>query len=178
MDTRLPTILMLSLGPAAVVATDAAGQDAGPAARVPGQPGGGASTASGTAVTSSGEGVVGEAGTLPAGQRASGGPDFFLFIIMGVFAFMIFSMIMSTRKQKKQAEQLMSSLGRGDTVQTGAGIIGVIGEIRDDIVVLKIDDATHAKLKVTKSSIVRVVKPAAGKTSASDSSTADGAEAA
>lgn len=91
-----------------------------------------------------------------------------LFIMMGVFAFMIISMMMNSRKQRKQTQQLLASLSRGDTVQTAAGIIGVIGEVRDDVVVLKIDDSTHTKMKVTKASVVRVIKQAADKAGASD----------
>ncbi len=80
------------------------------------------------------------------------------FILLSVFAFMIISMMMSGRKQRKKTAQMLSGLARGDTVQTSGGIIAVVGEVRDDVVTLKIDEANHTKMKVTKASISRIVK--------------------
>ncbi len=137
-------------------------QAAGPAARVPGQAG---APATGAPV---GEGAALVPGDATAAQAAPPGSNMMLFIMMGVFAFMIISMMMNSRKQRKQTQQLLASLSRGDTVQTAAGIIGVIGEVRDDVVVLKIDESTHTKMKVTKASVVRVIKQAADKAGASD----------
>lgn len=132
----------------------------GPAARVPGQaPTQGAPA--GQAAAGGGEGTVapgGVGGTGPAAQATPKGPDMMFFILLSVFAFMIISMMMSGRKQRKQTAQMLAGLSRGDTVQTNGGIIAVVGEVRDDVVTLKIDESNHTKMKVTKASISRIVK--------------------
>lgn len=146
---------------------DQAGSSGGPAARVPGQSAGPA-----PAGQSQSEGTLapgGVAGGAPGGgaQTPPQGPSMMFYMMFAVFAFMIVSMMMSGRKQRKQVAQMLAGITRGDTVQTSGGIIGVVGEVRDDVVVLKIDESTHTKMKVTKSSISRVVK------SASDRGTVD-----
>jgi preprotein translocase subunit YajC len=138
----------------ALIMQDQPAAPAGPVTRVPGQaaqPGNG----NGTALVPGDPTAAGAA----APARGAGGPDFFMFAILGLFAFMIISMMLSGRKQRRQIQDMLASLTRGDTVQTTGGVIGVIGEIRDDLIVLKIDETNGTKMKVTKTSIARVVKP-------------------
>jgi len=78
-----------------------------------------------------------------------------MIIIFGLFFFLI--ILPAQRREKKQREQLMSTLKKNDEVVTSAGIIGVVWNIKEgaDEVVLKIDD--NARLRVTRSSIVRIM---------------------
>jgi preprotein translocase subunit YajC len=77
---------------------------------------------------------------------------------------MVFFMMMTSRRQKNQQQQLLSNLKRNDKVITNAGIIGVVVDVRDkkddDIkeeeLVLRVDDNTNTRMRVLKSSIVRV----------------------
>jgi preprotein translocase subunit YajC len=50
---------------------------------------------------------------------------------------------------------LFTALKKNDEVVTAGGIIGVVQNIKDDEVLLKIDD--NAKMRVLKSSITRII---------------------
>ena len=70
-----------------------------------------------------------------------------LFVVMWAF------MIRPQRKQQKELEQFRSSLKRGDKVVTAGGIYGIVDEIKDRSVLIKVDG--EVKLRVDKNSIVR-----------------------
>jgi preprotein translocase subunit YajC len=80
---------------------------------------------------------------------------------------MIVTQIFAGRKQKKQREQMLNSVQRHDRVQTVGGIIGSVAEVRDDEVVLKVDEATNTKIRVARSAISAVLKKSSGETAGS-----------
>lgn len=80
-------------------------------------------------------------------------------LLLGVFVFFIFTMISSERKQKKKRAAMMSALKRHDRVQTVGGIIGVVTEIKDEEVVLRVDETTKTRIRFSKSAIQQVLKP-------------------
>jgi preprotein translocase subunit YajC len=63
------------------------------------------------------------------------------------------------RQQQKQQQLLISSLRKNDEVLTSGGIYGIVVSIKEkgDEVALKIDDNSPVRLRVSKSSIVRVL---------------------
>lgn len=133
----------------------------------------------------SGLGVVQEGGDLPTnvpgigpgpaettegadGSTAGGGggggttPTFnpmFLLLLL-VLVFMIVTTMMSSRREKRRVADMIAGLKRGDRVQTLAGIIGTVQEVRDEAVVLRVDDATGTKINFAKSAVQHVLKPA------------------
>ena len=70
-----------------------------------------------------------------------------LFVIMWAF------MIRPQRKQQKELEKFRNELKRGDKVVTAGGIYGIVDEIKDRSVLIKVDG--DVKLRVDKNSIVR-----------------------
>lgn len=77
---------------------------------------------------------------------------FWFFIIV----IMYFLMIRPQRKRQQQQQQLISALKTGDKVVTNAGIHGLIANVKETTVMLKIAD--NVKIEVEKSSITNVVK--------------------
>ena len=63
------------------------------------------------------------------------------------------------RQQQKQQQSLIAGLRKNDEVLTSAGIYGIVVSIKEkgDEVALKIDDGSPVRLRVSKSSIVRVL---------------------
>jgi preprotein translocase subunit YajC len=82
--------------------------------------------------------------------------DFFqpllMFGFMGVI--MYFLMIRPQQKKQKEHQRLMSSLKTGDKVVTSAGIHGLISNVKDKTVVIKVAD--NVKIEFDKSSIAGV----------------------
>ncbi len=73
----------------------------------------------------------------------------FIGIIFVIFYFLI---IKPQQTQRKKHQEFLSNLKKGDKVITASGIWGVITDISDDTVTLKVD--TNTKIKFTKETVV------------------------
>lgn len=89
---------------------------------------------------------------LQAGATANSSWSMWVMLIL-IFVVMWFFMIRPQRKQQKELEKFRNSLKRGDKVVTIGGIYGVVDEIKERQVIIKVDDDT--KLKVDKNSLVK-----------------------
>ncbi len=89
---------------------------------------------------------------LQAGATASSSWSMWVMLIL-IFVVMWFFMIRPQRKQQKELEKFRNSLKRGDKVVTIGGIYGVVDEIKERQVIIKVDGDT--KLKVDKNSLVK-----------------------
>ena len=89
-----------------------------------------------------------------AGQAAAGGSQmgFWLMIIL-LFGVMYFFMIRPQRKQQKELEAFRSSLKKGDKVVTTGGIFGIVDEVTDRTVLIKVDG--DVKLRMDKNAIIK-----------------------
>lgn len=104
-------------------------------------------------------------GAPPASPFAGSGMFILLFAFLGL---MIVTQIFAGRKQKKQREAMLSSIQRHDRVQTVGGIIGSVAEVRDDEVVLKVDEATNTKIRIARSAVSAVLKKTGAEASSSN----------
>ena len=89
---------------------------------------------------------------LQAGTTANSSWSMWVMLIL-IFVVMWFFMIRPQRKQQKELEKFRNSLKRGDKVVTIGGIYGVVDEIKERHVIIKVDGDT--KLKVDKNSLVK-----------------------
>jgi len=80
-----------------------------------------------------------------------------LFIIPAALVLMMIFSMTGQRKEKKKREKMLSNLKKSDKVQTVGGIIATTIEVRDDYVVLKIDENTNTRVKITRSAIQSVL---------------------
>ena len=78
-------------------------------------------------------------------------PTIIIFLVL-IFAAMYFLMIRPQRKRQKEHQRLMEDLKRGDDVITAGGIYGVIENINEDTIVLKIESG--GTIRVARSSVV------------------------
>jgi preprotein translocase subunit YajC len=109
----------------------------------------------------------------PGGGQAQQQPSMLTGMMLPVLmlGFVVFIFWTSSRAQKKEKlkrQELMESLRTNDTVQTTGGIIGRIAEIRDDEVVLRVDESTNTKIRFAKVHIAGVINKAGGATSESE----------
>ena len=105
-------------------------------------------------------------GQAPAGGRSTLLP--FIFQIVAIFAIFYFVMIRPQQKQRKEHEERLRNLKRGDEVVTAGGIIGKVVHIAeskgegksaamDDRITIKSDES---RLVVERGRIARVITPA------------------
>lgn len=72
------------------------------------------------------------------------------------FAIMYFLMIRPQQKQKKQRQQLLDNLEKGDKIVTIGGIHGTIISIKDDEIVLQIAPNVRISIQRTAVGFVQV----------------------
>ncbi len=92
-----------------------------------------------------------------APQPGPGSPNFFIIIFFALMVMIIFSMG-GQRKEKKKKKAMLENLKKGNRVQTIGGILGTVVEVRDDHVVVKIDENTNARVKFSRGAIQSVMQ--------------------
>ena len=126
----------------------------------------------GTLVAQIGDsGGAGGGGAVPGGgggggsaTPTSGGSitQFLLPMMLAFLVLMIFSSFRTQKKEKRRREELINSLKKHDKVQTHAGIIGTVVELKDDQVVLKVDEATNTRIRFARSAVSHVISSRGG----------------
>ncbi len=74
-------------------------------------------------------------------------------LIIVVFYFLV---IRPQNKKKKDAQKMLQNMHKGDRVVTIGGLHGSVESVKDDFVVLKVDD--NVKLKFSKSAVSTVLE--------------------
>ena len=87
-----------------------------------------------------------------AGQQPGGGWSMWIMLAL-IFGVMWFFMIRPQRKQQKELQNFRDSLQKGDKVVTIGGIYGTVSEVRDDSVLIEVDNSV--KIRVSKQAIVK-----------------------
>ena len=87
-----------------------------------------------------------------AAQAPSPIAQFAPLIFIGVIFY--FLLIRPQQKQRKEQQALISSLKTGDKVVTSAGIHGLISNVKETTVLLKIAD--NVKIEIDKASVASV----------------------
>ena len=77
-------------------------------------------------------------------------------LIIVFLVVMYITMILPKRKQDKSRQDMLSSMKRGDEIQTIGGIVGKVVEAREDRVLVKVDETSNTKIWFLRSAIARV----------------------
>lgn len=88
---------------------------------------------------------------LQANPQAQGSSLSMWIMLALIFLVMWFFMIRPQRKQQKELEAMRNSLKKGDKVITAGGIYGIVAEVDERTVLMKVDD--NVKIRVDKTSI-------------------------
>ena len=88
---------------------------------------------------------------LQANPQAQGSSLSMWIMLALIFLVMWFFMIRPQRKQQKELEAMRNSLKKGDKVITAGGIYGIVAEVDERTVLMKVDD--NVKIRVDKPSI-------------------------
>lgn len=102
----------------------------------------------------------------PAQTAPPAGPSFLIpFLCIGVIFY--FLMIRPQQKKQKAHVALVSSLKTGDKVVTSGGIHGMISNVKEHTVLLKVAD--NVKIEIDKAAVTIVAKRPEGETAAAAS---------
>ena len=87
-----------------------------------------------------------------------GGIGSFFVPLIFIFIIMYFVMIRPQKKRQEQQQKLIGNLKTGDRVVTNAGIHGLISNVKETTVFVKVAD--NVKIEIDKSAITNVLKEA------------------
>lgn len=94
---------------------------------------------------------------VPAGDPAPQ-PNLLMqmFPLILIFVLFYFVLIRPQQKRQKQHEKLVSALKTGDKIVTNSGLHGIIANVKDRTVVIKVAD--NVKLEFDRSAVVSIEK--------------------
>jgi preprotein translocase subunit YajC len=92
--------------------------------------------------------------STPGASGAAGLGSFIPFIL--IFVIMYFVLLRPQMRRQKDQQRLVSTLKTGDRVVTNAGIHGLISNVKDTTVIVKVAD--NVKIEMEKSAVTTVVK--------------------
>jgi len=91
-------------------------------------------------------------GCVPAEGEGGGSSTIYMIVFLVlIFAMFYFLMIRPQRKRQKEHQHMMEELRKGDRVITAGGIYGVIENVSEDSIVIKVESGTTIRL--AKSSV-------------------------
>ena len=96
---------------------------------------------------------------VPPGGQPGGASGIMSFLpIILIFGVFWFFMIRPQSKQRKETQRMLSELKKGDKVVTIGGIHGVVQNVRENTVVLKVDE--DCKVEFNRSAIASMKEKA------------------
>ena len=77
--------------------------------------------------------------------------------IIVIFIIMYFLMFRGPKKKQQQHQKMVSSLAKNARIRTIGGIFGTVLDVRDDEIVIKIDESTNTKMRISPSAVATVL---------------------
>lgn len=91
------------------------------------------------------------------GASGSTGSMMTTFIMFGLIILVFYFMIIRPQnKKQKETQKMLDNLKKGDKVTTVGGIRGTVTNVKEDVIVLKVDDNTT--IEFNKSAIASVAE--------------------
>ncbi len=98
-----------------------------------------------------------EAGAAGAASSANPLQSYGILIVMPLIILVFYFLVMRPQnKKQKEAKKMLEGLRKGDRIVTIGGLRGTVVSVKDDAVILKVDDNT--KLEYSKSAVATVLK--------------------
>jgi preprotein translocase subunit YajC len=83
----------------------------------------------------------------------------FLPLMVIMFAVMYFLIIRPQKQKEKKRQAMISNVRKQDKVVTAGGVHGVVVSVKENEVIVRVDDAKDVKIKVDKSALTSVSAP-------------------
>lgn len=91
-----------------------------------------------------------------SGQASPGLLDMALPFIL-IFALMYFLFLRPQKKQEATRKAMIASVQKNDRIMTNGGIIGVVTNVKDDELTVRVDEARDVKLRIKRTFIAAVL---------------------
>ena len=103
--------------------------------------------------------ILAQAASAPTPGPGQRQPDMFglmlpLILALGVFYFF---MIRGQRKERQKHAEMLANLKRNDRIQTIGGILGTVVDVRDQEVIVKVDETNNVKMRFNRAAIKEVL---------------------
>ncbi len=103
--------------------------------------------------------LLGVPETTATGTGAAGGQFVSLLVTFGLIIVIFYFLIIRPQgKKQKDTKRMLEALKKGDRVVTIGGLRGIIHSVKEDTVIVRVDDTV--KLEFNRSAISSVVVPA------------------
>ncbi len=96
---------------------------------------------------------------IAAEQGASNPIKSMLPLMIIMFAVMYFLIIRPQKQKEKKRQALISNVRKQDRIVTAGGVHGVVTSVKENEVIVRVDDAKDIKMKIDKSAITSVSAP-------------------
>lgn len=96
------------------------------------------------------------------GQTAPQSPpqsmSFFLpALLLAFLAFMLLSARSQKKREQRERDDMHNRMAKNDRVLTIGGVVGTVISVKDNEVVVKVDETTNTKMTFIKSAIQRIL---------------------
>ena len=95
--------------------------------------------------------------TPPTGGSSNAMGLFPIALMLGLVVFMLLSARSQKKREQREKAEMYSRMTKNDRVLTIGGIIGTVMSVKDNEVVLKVDETTNTKMTFLKSAVQRVL---------------------
>ncbi len=93
-------------------------------------------------------------------MAAQGNPMMqFLPLLIIMFAIMYFLIIRPQKQKEKKRLAMISNVRKQDKIVTTGGMHGVVTSVKENEVIVRVDDAKDVKLRIDKSAITSITAP-------------------
>ena len=89
--------------------------------------------------------------------KPSGMAFLFPAFLMAMVVFMLLSSRSQKKRERRERDQMHANLTRNDRVLTIGGAIGTVVSVKDNEVVLKVDESTNTKMTFVKTAIQKIM---------------------
>jgi preprotein translocase subunit YajC len=91
-------------------------------------------------------------------QRAPSGAAFlFPALLMAMVVFMLLSSRSQKKRERRERDEMHARMAKNDRVLTIGGVVGTIVSVKDNEVVVKVDESTNTKMTFVKTAIQRII---------------------
>ena len=79
------------------------------------------------------------------------------FPLILMFVVMYFLLFRGPKKKQKKHKEMLDAVKKNDRIRTIGGILGTVVEVRENDIVVKIDEANNTKIRLARTAIAQVI---------------------